>query len=401
METIEEKLDVLIEHFNKAVPQMTFSTNSRFFQPERLLISSQQTILNNFNPTTEIQEGEYYRFTVNLPRPCIGVKSIQLSRASIPNIVANINDNQTMFWYYKLPSQGTSSHAPVALSASYLHMVRLLPSYYKPELMTNGFTYGQNRTFTSYQDLADELAKSCAQDPIGTATSYYIPGDISITYDTTKNKFIFKGNDTSTLGDGSPAYYYVYAGFNDTNIQTVYNAVLPYMKIYDYNYNVTQTFPPNPYVAGQTLNVKLGFTTSFTNSVVLTVSNANTITAMNYRPFPGAYSSLLSGANFITSSYQFYADSYCSLVNTNIVSIYTDIVAGSSLDSGLNNNLLACVPLNTPNLGVSFYQTTLSTPLTKIVEQIYSVTIELRDDYGNPFMIPNSAVVSLELTLTY
>ena len=28
-------------------------------------------------------------------------------------------------------------------------------------------------------------------------------------------------------------------------------------------------------------------------------------------------------------------------------------------------------------------------------------TIELRDDYGNPFYIPNSAVVSLELTLTY
>ena len=404
METsTEEQLEDLVEALNKInKPNMLWSSVSRFFQPERLLVSSQQTINTAYNPTSEIQDAEYYRFTVNLPRPCINVKSVQLSRASIPNVVANINDNNTIFWYYKLPSKGIGVQSPVDLDISYLHMVRLLPSYYKPELMTNGSTYGQNRTFTSYQDLASELAKSCAYDPMGTTNSYFIANDISITYDSTKNKFIFTGNDTSTLGDGSPAYYYIYAGFNDPNIQTVYNAVFPYMRLYDYNYNVIATYPPNPYVAGQTLDVKLGFTASTTKSVVLTLSNPNTITALTYRPFPGAYNSLLTLNNNInTTSYSFYADSYCSLVNTNIVSIYTDIVAGSSLDSGLNNNLLACVPVNTANLGVSFYQTTLSTPLTKIVEQIYSVTIELRDDYGNPFYIPNSAVVSLELTLTY
>ena len=207
METsIEEQLEDLVEALNKInKPNMLWSSVSRFFQPERLLVSSQQTINNAYNPTSEIQDAEYYRFTVNLPRPCINVKSVQLSRASIPNVVANINDNNTIFWYYKLPSKGIGVQSPVDLSISYLHMVRLLPSYYKPELMTNGSTYGQNRTFTSYQDLATELAKSCAYDPMGTTNSYFIANDISITYDSTKNKFIFTGNDTSTLGDGSPA----------------------------------------------------------------------------------------------------------------------------------------------------------------------------------------------------
>ena len=48
METsIEEQLEDLVEALNKInKPNMLWSSVSRFFQPERLLVSSQQTINN-------------------------------------------------------------------------------------------------------------------------------------------------------------------------------------------------------------------------------------------------------------------------------------------------------------------------------------------------------------------
>jgi hypothetical protein len=105
-----------------------------------------------------------------------------------------------------------------------------------------------------------------------------------------------------------------------------------------------------------------------------------------------------------TSPYniEFYtADSYADLVHTNTVSLYADFVGGATYDSMTNTQLLACVPMNASNLGVTFYNTTLYCPLTKISDQIYEIEIRMLTDTGTPYNIPNSAIVSLELALTY
>jgi small-conductance mechanosensitive channel len=57
--------------------------------------------------------------------------------------------------------------------------------------------------------------------------------------------------------------------------------------------------------------------------------------------------------------------------------------------------------MNASNLGVTFYNTTLYCPLTKISDQIYEIEIRMLTDTGQPYTIPNSAIVSLELALTY
>ena len=149
----------------------------------------------------------FSEFTVNLPRPILKVEGIQLLNANIPECTQNIPDTACAFWYYRLnPFLGA---VPNPLN---LYMVRLLPSYYKPEF-TGGDTYGRNHTFFDYQGVAEELVKSCENDiayeqintiiDLGgvdqpTIPQYlpevpFMPNDVEITYDETLNKFQMTG----------------------------------------------------------------------------------------------------------------------------------------------------------------------------------------------------------------
>lgn len=74
-------------------------------QPERIQISSQQDI-QDYDPNTLTS---YYNFRVRLSRPALNVKSIQLARASIPNAVTNIPDQETTLWFYALPQVSTGT----------------------------------------------------------------------------------------------------------------------------------------------------------------------------------------------------------------------------------------------------------------------------------------------------
>ena len=410
-----------------------------------------------------------------------------------------------------------------APSSRFLHMVRLLPSYYKPELFDTdrgqnvspppASPYGWNRTFTDYPDLASELAKSCASDPAydfaanqGQPFSLFIPNDISITYNSTLNKFVLTGNNSYS---GSIKYAsYLSAGYEDSNLWSIptgnitsavvsentiiftttsstsalyagmivvisgfsvndsaYNGTYYISSFTSTTFTVIDAFPPasavsntnykstswralpngptflaaitsgqfdlqnvdhtlifgvggQPFQIYRTLNLRLGFTWNGLISVILNVFplNITTLTAQSVKtsvlssflnrlrpvPFYYTFSSLDSGlaASPYTSSI-YTADSYACLVFTNTVSLYADFTGGSTYDSMSNTQLLACVPMNASNLGVTFYNTTLYCPLTKISDQIYEIEIRMLTDTGAPYAIPNSAIVSLELALTY
>jgi hypothetical protein len=195
----DELIDELEEYGTDAVtmnpPQASVN------QPSLLTISSANgEIQNTYDGTS------YSSFVVNLPRPMLDVKTLQLLSTNIPQANGNIADTACAFWYYRL--SGYSGNIP---NANNLFMVRLLPSYYKREFITNYANYGYNRTFKSYADLSTELTKSCATDLAwtnyltATANSVsfpslrvpFLPADISLTL--AINKFQFNGNPTTPV----------------------------------------------------------------------------------------------------------------------------------------------------------------------------------------------------------
>lgn len=151
----------------------------------------------------------YSEFSIDLPRPILEAESIQLVSATVPTCTQNIPDTALVFWYYKL-----SAYSGDLPSINNLHFVRLLPSYYKKELIAVPDTYGYNQTFHEYQDLSNQLEKACKSDLANDIlsdssrleklliSSRFLPYDISIFYDEKINKFRMTGNNAYI----APAY---------------------------------------------------------------------------------------------------------------------------------------------------------------------------------------------------
>ena len=140
-------------------------------------------------------------FTIDLPRPLLSVKALEMLTCNLPLCTQNIPDTACAFWYYRL-----SLYSGKYPNANNLFWVRLLPSYYKPEFVRNFENYGYNKTFNGYSDVAAELDLSTAQDlaqvnfiDADSVPPYYriqyLPEDeVKITYDSAINKFQFAGN---------------------------------------------------------------------------------------------------------------------------------------------------------------------------------------------------------------
>ena len=515
--TFWDRLDSLLENLEQTRDAKKSDVVHSFTnQPERVCISSDNDI-STTQAQFGIQEESYSSFRVAILRPFLDVKSIQLLRASIPNAVTNIPNDECTFWYYRLPlcysgtisitgrytlasyttngiitgstdtinfdlgtinsnvgtiigyyniadayggsaiiysnpsfttSIGTINVVTASIiqqqpSTSNLYMNRLLPSYYKEELFSfTGYnqaqnpytTYGFNRTFGSYQDLLTELQKCSLRDPAydcndGAAINgpflmrnLFIPGDITFSFNEQINKFRMTGNNSAVQRSGSILSVrmrrYLIAGYNDPNIYIKAEQ----LKLLTAGTNTTPSldFPSvpgasmggMPFTLYKTLNLRLGFPWDGIISSIIPIANStlnNTNRTLLNRLRPVLFNSFTSeeeepGGLGITSpqfALTYTADAFADLVYTNTVSLYTDFVGGATYDSTNNTQLLACVPMNASNLGVTFYNTTLYCPLTKISDQIYEIEIRMLTDSGQPYQIPNSAIVSLELALTY
>jgi hypothetical protein len=140
-------------------------------------------------------------FTIDLPRPLLSVKALEMLTCNMPLCTQNIPDTACAFWYYRL-----SLYSGKNPNANNLFWVRLLPSYYKPEFIRNFENFGYNQTFNGYADVATQLALSTSQDlaqvnfidSVAGLPNYriqYLPNDeVKITYDSAINKFQFAGN---------------------------------------------------------------------------------------------------------------------------------------------------------------------------------------------------------------
>ena len=441
-----QNLEQILEQFPETAP-VGGVYRSAIFQPERVCVSSNNSqevsFTSTYTPLTEI-EGHYpgetfYQFKNRLNRALVGVKSIQLLSATIPNAIANIPDRQTIFFYYKIPALSTDAlpwsnlaiYQPgdvVTYLGNYyvaidennnvqpdtdsdiwyqqavdgpnyykiftnpeelINVVILIPTFaYSPDLLVAGTENLFNRTFQDYQDLVDAL-NECAN----AASNASDPGDTEFTYNSRLNKITFEG---LSLG-----YFYMPCGYNDQNIRT-------YLQGYALDPFWTPPVPLatpllNPFdmwSPGNTLNVRLGFTWNGDipffdpqNTPVGGIQDA----LWNYiRPTDPAFLN-----PYVYQQEILTFNSYPDLVNTSCVRLLCDIVQGSTEDANEQVGLLSIVPINTNNLGVAFYQNNFNNELTKIPKIITEIGITMLTDQGLPFYLPNSAVVLLELGITY
>lgn len=648
---VNKELQQIVDEADKtSVVKLETTYQSVLNQPSLIAISS-TSALQPTAYTSSVSETSFNSFAINLPRPALNVKSLQLLSMNAPQAQVNIPDNALCFWFYKMATQNiewnswdseasynvgdyvthvstqqeknlnwvciqaTGSQEPTENSAFWaisssikyespnifnLFCVRILPSYYKQELIIQPETYPINRTYSSYEDLATDLEITTTLQDLAVANGagnklllqqfedyapVADPNEISITYNTTINKFVFQGLQTTTPwrnGFGIPewdanTYYppqslvtytpegqeeqvfynrtpeityppdnaspqtswniyqydnatvwntYLVAGYNDPNViylqgdvvllkwnadhrfepgsksifykgnywdadllsqnvpppdgvysdltfyevgATVYyndsiggyfrcivanSGILPdntdyWEELYNYspwepsNYErytgmnyISQYYdfgnryqflrklgiPGQPYtiarspqpINNQTLNRILGFTwngaTMVTPFQVIPSSFQSgslvTLFVNRLRPVPSyAYAlndALSLGVEPTFISYLPYtADSFCNLVYSSAIYVYTRILGGSTTDTVRNTNLLGIMPLNCGNLGVTFSANFIDNPLFKVDNDIYSIEFEFRTDNDEPYIFSNNSVITLQLRLTY
>jgi hypothetical protein len=95
------------------------------------------------------------------------------------------------------------------------------------------------------------------------------------------------------------------------------------------------------------------------------------------------------------------SDSYPCLVYTNVVYLYTNFSQGSSLTSGNRHNLLCAVPVTVDSLVVNSYVPSTEALMTKLSQTINQITIEMRDMADQPYLLPDSATVDVEVFFGY
>lgn len=341
---------------------MATMIRTRVNNPERVFLNSSD------DPRTTNQVG-FNVFQCTYDTPILGAKKTMMLRASIPNTQINIPDYALTFWYYSLP---TATSTPGTVS---LRCVRLYPSYYQPPATFTAYT--KNRYFSDPADFVTQLnTAAAAGGDNATYNPYWVAGDITFSYNATTKQITFTGN---TAGR-----FYCPVGWGDP----IVNSSLDDITTPNYN-NIANT-TIQPYLANYTLNLRVGYAMS-----------GNSFGA------PGNISSTANPlyADLTNTAYAngtaVPADSFPNLVYSQAVYLYSNIVAGVSLGSNKQHNLLAVVPVNAPQLGVIQYTALTVNMMSKITDTIYEIQVDMRDDNNQPFLLPDSANVNIELAFVY
>jgi hypothetical protein len=322
----ERAIEEILNDFERQPLQDKRTFKAYLNQPELISLSSTNAQIQS-PPISPLTFAQYYNFTINLPRPALEAKSLQLLKAVIPQAQCSIPDYSLVFPYYRLRTLPISDTGELFFvdkpTYANLYYIRLLPSYYKPELITsnNNTDFGFNKTFNDYEELESQLKIACRRD-LNPLFGHYEANDITFIYDKSINKFLFRGLatdientyptfvigtsynvddvvmyqdgedlntyicDRANLGEEYPPdapagtwtnltpffedspYFntYLIAGYNDPNVYTLLKAIQYDSTELDFpNY---ASIPGNQAVEGQTLARRLGFTWDSTGLIV-------------------------------------------------------------------------------------------------------------------------------------
>jgi hypothetical protein len=335
---------------------------SRVNQPERLLIRSD-------DDTTNPNNSGFFQFQVNLQTPVLDPKRCQIIRTTIPNVQIQIPNYQLVFWYFALP---TATTVPLA---EHLRAVRLFPSDYQAP-STLSFTVSKNRYITDPLDLVNLLNAAAVSGDDVAINPYFDSSDIRFFYDATLKQINFEGLDVGV--------FYTPAGYNDPLVL----AAIARQDIRCPRFDDVDLTYAQPQVAGYTLNLRTGYAMSGNSRGTQSFAGGN----QRY-------------ANLTNTTYPAVdvipADSFPNLVYTNTVSLYVSFVTGSGITSHNRHNLLAVVPVQTISLGVNHYIAATSNLLTKLSQTINNVTIEMRDQADQPYVLPDACSVDVEVSFSY
>jgi hypothetical protein len=338
------------------------SVRSRVNQPERVSLRSDDDTTNTNAPT-------FSEFQNNLPTPILDAKRCQLIRATIPNAQVSIPNYQLAFWYYRVGAEA----APTAAD---LYCVRLFPSWYV-DPGTLGFVPSINKIYNSPTEFVAALNLAADDDDM-TDNPFYSNTDITFSYDATTNTITFQGTEATE--------YYSPAGWNDPNVIAAMNgtAAKGVIKI-----DIQGTKVPQKFVPGYTLNLRVGYSMSGQCPGKMSIAAASNWVLANV------------ANEWFAGDIDIPVDSYPNLVYTNGISLLASFITNSSLTSNNYHNLLAVVPVDSVPLGITNYICATSNLLTKLSQTIQTVQIQMLDDAGQPYELPDNAQVSLEVSFSY
>jgi hypothetical protein len=336
-------------------------------RPDRITVDSSADATLKFNGNS----GWFSRFT-NTFQPglgIVGVKGVQLSKASFINPVMQLNDNaHLMFFFYR------SNTAATIVQAANLRCVRLQPTWFQPA--TSAYTaYTRNRYFNTCQELVAALnaAASTGGDDV-TYNPIWQVNDVTFSYDTATRK-------VSVTGNGA-GIFYCCAAADDPLVQA-------YLQTNAIRLNTPSSAQVQPYTLGQSMNARIGYAMSYTNRsrVVAAATLAGAANVTNY-PF--------------TNAIPIEADAYPILFGMQSLYLYCLQAGFSGNDSRLRRNMLASIPITQPALAVCSYDAAPTRTVSlQPMKDIYQLDFEFRDEFGNPVLMPPNYNISLELSLTY
>lgn len=233
--------------------------------------------------------------------------------------------------------------------------------------------------------------------------------------------------DGDFWGEYEGSYYtYLVAGFKDPNVATLQNAIKN-ASVFDFFYDEYNnlpliSIPEQPYIENKTLSLRLGFTW---NGVMplLPVGVTTRFSPEEYsrlsifynrlRPIP-YYNITFNGRpptlqindeNDILPyrSDVYTADAFCNMVYSSLVKIYSNLSINGSLDTAdnQNQNILALMPINCGQFGVSFTNNFIDNSIVKVNKDINFINITMYNELDKPYYISNNGICSFVLKLTY
>ena len=307
---------------------------------------SDRTLANNNN------SGEFSQFTNTLTTPILNAKTVQLTRANFVNNCLQLNDqNQLTFWYY------STATALTAFTTLNLYCVRLHPSWFQPAAAFTAFT--KNKYFNSVTELVAALnaAAAVGGDNI-TYNTRWLSGGISFSYDTTTRKVSI----TTSTGFCSPA------AIDDPNVQALISGI---------TMNTFAGVRPQPFSRLVAMNSRLGFAQRYFNAPRF----LNASTRLGCASLTGVP---------VASGTATESDSWPILLGSQNVNVFINFGIGQGIHSaGIRKNLLATIPIEVAPLNINSYTcSSLKTPSVTFNSDIYTISLDFTDDWGNPFVMP-------------
>jgi len=328
--------------------------------------------LDAYADPTRAANAEYSSFTNDLGVAVLNAKRLHLLRATIPIPKLQIPDYQLVFYYYELPD------ATTVPTASHLKAVRLYPDQYLPP---SGFTaFKKNQFFNDPAALVAQLnlAASAGGDNV-TYNTLWVSGGVTFTYDSTRKHIQWYGNTANK--------YYANAGWNDPIVQASQRDPT---KITTYNFDTSTSI--QPFVLGCTLNQRIGYALSGTCVPPLSFGAQVSNSIANETGI-----AKITGSGGVVPH-----DSYPCLVFTQNIYLYANIISNGGLGNYGRKNLMAVINVDVPSFGiVQFVTSYYGGEATPIPHEMYAVNIEMRDDNNQPFTLPQSANVNVELGIEY